>query len=332
MKIGIINNCLKGETRVASTPKTSSLYIKDGFEVFLQKGAGELSGFCDEEYQKEGVIALERKEVLECDIILSVLPPKKEDLASFRAGQWLICDLTTFDEKADLKDLVNTDIGAIDLGKIPRISRAQTMDILSSQSLIAGYKAATDALHALKQTAPLLMTSAGTLPPVKALVIGAGVAGLQAVSVLKRMGANVIATDIREESKAEIQSVGAKFSSNIQNEISTSNIIICSAFTHGKKAPLLLKKDQIKQMPENSVLIDMAQGNIEENFSRNDIVFIKDKHLERKLPTSASLLFSNNVYSFLKTFDYLSPNTNYEDEILQKTLICSDGFLRSKIK
>ncbi len=332
MKIGLVNNCQRGETRVCATPQTVLKYTNEGHQVVVETCAGEKSGFSDNDYIQSNALIRERADVLNTDIILSVIPPKKSDLSSFRAGQWLICDLTSFDDKADLQDLVRTDIGVIDLGKIPRISRAQTMDILSSQALIAGYKTSTQALDMLYRTAPLLMTSAGTLPPAKAVIIGAGVAGLQAISVLKRMGANVIATDIRPESKSEIESVGAKFTDNIENEILSANILITSAFTNGKKPPLLISKNQIERMPRNAVVIDMAEGNIETGFKRPDISFISDKHFERKLPYSASLLFSNNVHAFLSTFDFLSNKTNYNDEIMRQILICSDGFLRRKIK
>lgn len=331
MKIGIINNFLRDETRVCATPQTVETYIKDGHEVVAEKGAGLQSGFDDAAYRAVGADMKERQDVLKCDFILSVLPPRKTDLAYFKAGQWLLCDLTTFDDKAELQDLAKTDIGVIDMGKMPRISRAQTMDILSSQAMLAGYKAATTALNALLQTAPLFMTSAGTLFPIKAVIIGAGVAGLQAVSVLKRMGANVLAYDIRKESKTEIESVGGKFVSNIIHEIKTANVLICSAFSAGKKVPLLARKEDISSMPFASVVIDMAEGNIETGFVRDDIYFVRDKHLERKIALSASTLFANNVRAFLQTFGYMK-KVDFEDEILRDVVVCSDGFLRGRIK
>ncbi len=332
MKIGVVNNCLKGETRVAMTPQTAQKYIKEGYEILFEKCAGINAGFQDEAYQKAGVLLFEREKVLESHIILSVLPPKKSDLPSFKEGQWLVCDMTSFDDKAEMQDLVKTDIGVIDLGRMPRISRAQVMDVLSSQSLIAGYKAATTALDALKKTTPLLMTSAGTLTPAKAVVIGAGVAGLQAISVLKRMGANVLATDIRPESKTEIESVGGKFVQDAISELETADILITAAFSVGKKAPLLVKKENIQKMPQNAIVIDMSEGNVEEGFSRPDIYFIKDRHFERRLAHSASILFSNNVYAFLAAFNFLGEKTNFDDELLRAVLICSDGFLRGKIR
>ncbi len=331
MKIGIVNNCLRGETRVAASPETVKKMIENGHEVSVEHGLGEASGFDDLLYQSAGAKLQSRDVVLNAGIILSVVPPKKADLHFFKSGQWLICDLSGFDDKADMQDLVLTDIGVIDLGKMPRISRAQPMDILSSQSLIAGYKAATDALSLLKKTAPLLMTSAGTLFPAKACVVGAGVAGLSAVSVLKRAGSNVIASDIRSESKAEVESLGGKFVQDIALELKGADILITSAFSSNKKPPLLIKKEQIDEMAQNAVVIDMAQGNVEENFKRKDIVFIKDKYFARKLAKCASELFSNNVYAFLKAFDYLQ-KIPQDDEILRSTLICSDGFLIKAIK
>ena len=178
MKIGVVNNSLKGETRVAVTPLTTALYAKEGLQVVVEKGAGEKSGFCDDAYIQNKATLGSRTDILKCEIILSVLPPKKSDLFSFKEGQWLVCDLTSFDDKADMQDLVQTNIGVVDLGKMPRISRAQVMDVLSSQAMIAGYRAATKALEMLSKTAPLLMSAAGTLVPAKAFVIGAGVAGM----------------------------------------------------------------------------------------------------------------------------------------------------------
>ena len=332
MKIAIMNNSLRAETRVSATPKTAEQFIRDGHHVIIEAGAGLQSGFDDAAYRAIGADISQRSQALTADFILSVVPPLKTDLHFFKKDQWLLCDLTSFDDKADLQDLAKTDIGVIDMGKMPRISRAQNMDILSSQAMLAGYKAATLALDRLHQSAPLLMTSAGTLFAVKAVIIGAGVAGLQAAAVLKRMGANVIATDIRNESKAEIESVGAKFVSDVSDEISTANILICSAFAKGKKAPLLVKKEQIEQMPYRSVVIDMANGNVQSTTLRNDIYFVQNKYLERSLPISASTLFANNVYQFLHLFHYMDANTDYEDEILRNVLVCYDGFLRGKMK
>ena len=326
MKIGIVNNCLRGETRVAATPDTTGKIIKDGHQVLAEHGLGILSSFADEDYTKKGALLTDRAAVLTADIILSVVPPKKSDVHSFKKGQWLVCNLTSFDDKADMKDLVSSDIGVIDLGKMPRISRAQSMDILSSQSLIAGYKAATDALSLLKKNAPLLMTAAGNLFAAKALIIGAGVAGLQAISVLKRAGANVIATDIRASSKIEIESVGGKFIQDFTSELSNTDIIITAAQVIGQKPPVLITKKDMQKLPPHAVLIDLADGNIEDNLERTDIILIKDKYFERKLPFCASTFFSNNIYAFLQTFDYLK-RTDSNDEIMRAVLACSDGFL-----
>lgn len=332
MKIGLVNNFLRDETRVCATPTIVRKLTADGHQVFVEQGAGLQSGFDDAAYTASGALIKQRADVLTADFILSVMPPLKTDLHFFKENQWLLCDLTSFDDKADMQDLAKTDIGVIDMGKMPRITRAQSMDILSSQAMLAGHKAALIALNSLKQTAPLMMTSAGTLLPVKALVIGAGVAGLSAVSTLKRMGANVVATDIRPESKTEIESVGGKFSDNIQSELGTAHILICCAFSAGKKPPLLIKNKQIEQLPFSAVVIDMAQGNIESAFKRDDIYFVQNKHLERKIPFSASTLFANNVYSFLKTFHYMQQNVDYEDEILRDVLVCHGGFLTGRMK
>lgn len=332
MKIGVVNNSLKGETRVAVTPQTAALYAKEGLQVIVEKGAGEKSGFGDDAYVQTSATLGSRADVLKSEIILSVLPPKKSDLLHFKGGQWLVCDLTSFDDKADMQDLVRTNIAVVDLGKMPRISRAQVMDVLSSQALIAGYRAATKALEMLSKTAPLLMSAAGTLVPAKAFVIGAGVAGLEAVSVLKRMGANVLATDVRQESKAEVESVGGKFLQDISSAFDGVDVLITSAFSAGKKAPLIVFEKQLAKLSKNAVVIDMAEGNVEDLKMRADIRFLKNRHLERELAYSASMLFANNVYAFLKMFDFMGSKADFEDEIMKSVLTCADGFLRGKMR
>lgn len=332
MKIGILNDDFSLETRVSATPETVHKMILKKHKVILEKNAGVQSGFSDLEYLSAGAEIKERKDVLTSDVVLSVLPPQASDLPFFKADHWFIGAMTEAFDKADLRALASTEIGAVNLSQMPRISRAQSMDILSSQSMIAGYKAANIALNALKKTAPLMMTAAGLLSPVKALVLGTGVAGLEAISVLRRMGANVLAFDIRAESKAEIESVGGKFIQNYSKEFETTDILITAAKTGSKKPPILVLKEKLMKMPSSSVVIDMANGNVEESAKRDDIILIKDPFLERLIPNSASKLFSNNILSFLEAYDYMGKNANFKDEILDQTTVCYDGFLRRKVR
>ena len=332
MRIGILNDDFSLETRVSATPETVSKMILKNHEVVVEKNAGVQSGFLDQDYISVGAQIKERKEVLSAQIVLSVLPPQRSDLPFFQADNWFVGAMTAAFDKADLKALAQTDIGAVNLSKMPRISRAQSMDVLSSQSMIAGYKAAHLALNFLKKTAPLMMTSAGLLAPAKALVIGAGVAGLQAISVLSRMGVNVAASDIRAESEAEIQSVGGKFVKDYKKELSNSDILITSAKTNNPKAPVLVSKEEVSQMPPSSVVIDMAGSNVEICTKRDDMTFISDAFLERRVPFSASRLFANNILAFLEAYDYMGKNADFNDEILAQTVVCYDGFLRGKIR
>ncbi len=332
MQIGVLNDDFLPETRVSATPETVRKMILKNHDVWVEENAGLLSGFENSAYLKVGAKIKNRAEVLSADIVLSVLPPQKPDLAFFKAGNWFIGAMTDAFNKADLKALADTDIGAVNLSKMPRISRAQSMDVLSSQSMIAGYKAATLSLDYLKKTAPLMMTSAGVLPPVKALVVGAGVAGLEAISVLRRMGANVLAHDIRPQSQSEIESVGGKFIEDYAGELKTVDILITAAKSTNKKPPVLFLKKELEKMPKFAVIVDMADGNIEKDFKRDDLVFICDSFLERRLPVSASFLFSNNILAFLEAFDYMGPNADFKDEILAQTVVCYDGFLRGKIR
>lgn len=331
MRIGILNDDFSLETRVAATPETVQKMILKKHQVWVEKNAGRRSGFSDASYRFAGAEIKARSEILESDIVLSVLPPQTPDLPFLKAEHWFIGAMTAAFNKADLKALAKTEIRAINLSKIPRISRAQTMDVVSSQAMIAGYKAAYMALNYLKKTAPLLMTSAGLLVPSKALVVGAGVAGLQAIAVLKRMGVNVMAHDIRPESEAEIQSVGGKFVSRIQDELETTDILITAVKNNEREPLLLFQKEELNRMPSNSVIIDMADGNVDTSFNRTDVTFIHDAFLERLLPISASYLFSNNMAAFLDAYDYMGQNADFKDEILDRTIVCYNGFLRGYV-
>ncbi|MBO4284923.1 MAG: hypothetical protein J5895_01655 [Alphaproteobacteria bacterium] len=332
MNIGVLNDSFDGETRVSATPQTVQKYVKAGHKVLCETSCGSKAGFSDLLYQKAGAHIKDRSEVLTSDIILSVGAPAEQDFSAFRKNQWFIGNLGPSFAQAQLKELVQSDIGLIDLSKMPRISRAQSMDVLSSQSALAGYKAALFAIDCLNKSVPLLMTAAGTLPPAQALVVGAGVAGLQAASTLKRMGANVIASDIRQETMSEVQSVGAKFTQNFFEELPTSDILITCAFSYGKKAPLLIDKAHFNLLPFGAVAIDLSGANIEKSDDRPDIFFAQDSFFERKIAQSASFLFANNVYHFLSAFDFFSEHADFEDELFSAVCICFGGFLRGKIR
>jgi len=332
MNIGVLNDSFDGETRVSATPQTVQKYVQAGHKVLCETSCGLKAGFNDMLYQKAGAHIKGRSEVLTSDIILSVGAPTEQDFSAFHKNQWFVGYLGPTFEQQKLKELVQSDIGFIDLSKIPRISRAQSMDVLSSQSALAGYKAALFAMECLNKSVPLLMTAAGTLPPAQALVVGVGVAGLQAASTLKRMGANVIASDIRKETMSEVQSVGAKFTQNFFEELPTSDILITSALSYGKKAPLLIDKAHFNLLPYGAVAIDLAGSNIEKSDGRPDIFFAQDRFFERKIAHSASLLFANNVYHFLSAFDFFSENADFEDELFSAVCVCFEGFLRGKIR
>lgn len=332
MNIGVLNDSFDGETRVSATPQTVQKYVKDGHNVFCETLCGLKAGFNDMLYQKAGAHIKERREVLTSDVILSVGAPAKQDFAAFHENQWFVGNLEFVFDKTLFKELVQTDIGLIDLSKMPRISRAQSMDVLSSQSALSGYKAALFAMEHLNKSVPLLMTAAGTLPPARALVVGAGVAGLQAASTLKRMGANVVASDIRQETMQEVQSVGAKFTQNFFKELPLSDILITSALSYGKKAPLLIDKAHFNLLAQSAVAIDLAGANVEKSDDRPDIFFVQDRFFERRIAHSASLLFANNIYHFLSSFDFFADHADFEDEIFSAVCVCFGGFLRGKIR
>lgn len=333
MIIGILKESFPNETRVAATPQTTASFKKAGFEVWIESSSGNKAGFEDESFKQSGThIKKDKKEILKnADIVLTVNAPTTAEAKLYKSKTILIGnmqDLTqpTFEE---FQKKLTT---CFALEKMPRLSRAQPFDILSSQNNLAGYQAVIKAAALSKNIFPMMMTSAGTLSPLKVLVIGIGVAGLQAIATAKRLGAKVYSSDIREEAKEQSQSLGAVFIDNIKSILPEINILITSAFSAGKKAPLLIQKSDIDSMPPDAVLIDMAAdfgGNIAGTIP-NQITFHHTKliygnsRLETEIPTSASILLANNLFNFV-TFLISKPteglSADMMDPLLKETCI-----------
>tara|TARA_B100001057_G_scaffold375504_1_gene380326 strand:+ start:97 stop:1185 length:1089 start_codon:yes stop_codon:yes gene_type:complete len=349
------------EKRIAVTPETAKKYIANGFEVILSKTYGEHLGFADQEYESLGVQFLgDQKEILtKGDVIIQLGLLSDDNLSQLKENQSLIGILDPYSNKKKLDDLVKKKINSFSLELLPRITRAQSMDILSSQANLAGYKAVIESFANFEKAIPMMMTAAGTVPAAKVLVVGAGVAGLQAIATAKRMGAIVFATDVRMASKEQVESLGGKFlivegSENLETAggyaketsddfkkkqeellgetLKKIDIVICTALIPGKKAPIIIKDSMIKNMQAGSIIYDLAAiqgGNtsltkVDNIVNENGVKIMGVSNILSKLPTSASNLYAKNVFNFIiNLYDKENKKIkiNLDDEIIKKTLI-----------
>ena len=361
MKLVSISENLKIEKRISITPEIAKKYLSLGFEVTVQKNYGSHLGFSDKEYSDLGVnTSSSDEEILKnADIIIQVGLPSDKNLEYFRENQTLIGVLNPYLNKEKIKSLSDKKINNFSLELLPRITRAQSMDVLSSQANLAGYKAVIEAFASFEKAIPMMMTAAGTVPAAKVLVVGAGVAGLQAIATAKRMGAIVFATDVRMASKEQVESLGGKFlivegSENLETEggyaketsadfkkkqeellaetLKKIDIVICTALIPGKKAPLIIKESMINNMRSGSIIYDLAAiqgGNseftvVDKIIDKNGIRIMGDTNILNKLPISASNLYSKNLFNFVSNLydkENNKININLEDEIIGKTLI-----------
>ena len=361
MKIASILENHKIEKRIAITPEIVKKYVDLGFEIFLSQNYGVHLGFADQDYKDLGVkISNNDNEVLNgADIIVQIGLISDEKINSIEAGQNLIGVLNPYNNKKSIENFLKKNVNLFSLELLPRITRAQSMDILSSQANLAGYKAVIEAFSYFEKAIPMMMTAAGTVPAAKVLVVGAGVAGLQAIATAKRIGAIVFATDVRNASKEQVESLGGKFltvegSENLETEggyakeaseefkkkqeellsetLKKIDIVICTALIPGKKAPIIIKEEMIKNLQKGSVIYDLAAiqgGNtastlVDEIVDKNGVKILGETNILNKLPISASNLYAKNVFNFISNL-YDKENKkikiNLEDEIIEKTLI-----------
>ena len=362
MKIGTIKETKAGENRVALSPDVVKNFIKQGFECLIESGAGIGSNFSDEIYTAAGATILSSaKEVCsQADILVKVNAPITDEIGQLKNGSSLISFIYHLTNPELIDQLNAKNISVFSMDAIPRISRAQSMDALSSQANLAGYKAVLLGAHHSARIFPMLMTAAGTISPSKVLIFGAGVAGLQAIGTAKRLGAVVEVTDIRPETKEQVESLGGKFISfdtgdvkieggyvkeagedtlKKQREILTkhlaaADVVITTALIPGKKAPILVTEDMVKVMKLGSVIIDMAVeqgGNCELSEAgkvvvKHGVKIVGETNLPSLLSQNASESYSKNIYAFLThlaTKDGLK--YEMEEEITKGTLICKEG-------
>jgi len=370
MIIGIPKEQAKNETRVALTPDVAAKYIENGHTVWIESGAGEKAGKLDEAYTQKGAeMKADADEIYKkAKLILKVNAPSKEEIKQMKEGAVLVSFLWALQNHELVETLKKQKVTALGMDAIPRISRAQSMDALSSMSSLGGYKAALIAASNLGKYFPMMMTAAGTIPPSKVLVLGAGVAGLQAIATAKRLGAVVEAFDIRPAVKEQVESLGATFveipdieddteseggyakelsedSQERQRQVihehaKKSDVIITTALIPGKKAPLLVTEQMVKDMEPGSVIIDMAAeqgGNCalteaDKTVTKEDVIIAGPTNLPATLPQHASQLYAKNMQSLLKhLLEEEKLKFDFEDEITLKTTITHNGEIISPL-
>ena len=361
MIIGSISENKNIEKRISITPEIAKKYIDLGFEIQLSENYGKHLGFKENNYKEFGVkfVNDDKKLMDNVDIIIQINLLDEDKTSLLKANQTFIGVLNAYENKNKLSELAKKKINLFSLELLPRITRAQSMDILSSQANLAGYKAVVESFSIFEKAIPMMMTAAGTIPAAKVLVVGAGVAGLQAIATAKRMGAIVLATDVRMTSKEQVESLGGMFLSVegaedletkegyakeaseelkkkqedlLSETLKKIDIVICTALIPGKKAPLIIKEKMLQNMQPGSVIYDLAAsqgGNVaftEVNkvIEKNGIKIMGEKNILNKLPTSSSSLYAKNVFNFVSNLydkENKKININLEDEIIAKTII-----------
>ncbi|MGK6318714.1 NAD(P) transhydrogenase subunit alpha [Sphingomonas sp. DT-204] len=340
MRIAVLKEGAAGERRVAAVPETVKKFVALGAEMVVETGAGEAASYADADYAAAGAALGSRAEVVKgAGILLGVQGPDPASLAGAQPGAWLVAGLNPFGERDRVDDYAKLGIEALAMELMPRITRAQSMDILSSQSNLSGYKAVLDAAAEYGRAFPMMMTAAGTVSAAKVFVMGVGVAGLQAIATARRLGAQVSATDVRSATKEQILSLGAKpiFVENVagiegegsggyatemseeyqkaqaelvSGHIAKQDIVITTALIPGRPAPRLISDAQVATMRPGSVIVDLAVeqgGNVEgavagEIVEKHGVRIVGHKNVPSRLAADASALFARNLYNFLSAF------------------------------
>ena len=366
MKIAVLRETAAGETRCAATPESVSKFIGLGAEVGVERGAGESAAIADSEFEAAGATVADRNGVLKgAGIILAVDGPEPESLKGAEKGALLVGALDPARRREAIDAYAAAGLEALAMEWMPRITRAQSMDVLSSQSNLAGYKAVVDAAAIYGRAFPMMMTAAGTITAAKVFVMGVGVAGLQAIATARRLGAQVSATDVRSATKEQIQSLGAKpiFVENVagiegegaggyatemsaeyrqaqaelvSSHIAKQDIVVTTALIPGKPAPRLISDAQVATMRPGSVIVDMAAdagGNVEgmvadERVVKHGVTIVGASNLARSLAADASGLFARNLFNFLSAFwdqERVGPVLPDDDEIVKAIRLTQGG-------
>ena len=367
VKVGVLAETRQGERRVALVPDVAARLITSGFEVAVEAGAGEQASFTDDAYRKVGAVVEANRQVLlgTADVILSVQPPLLEDVVLIQAGAVTISFLQPTTQRAVIEEFAARGVTAFSLELLPRTSRAQSMDALSSQSSLAGYKAVLMAANRLGKFFPMLMTAAGTIPPARVLVLGAGVAGLQAIATARRLGAVVEAYDVRPAVQEEVQSLGAKFLAlaldtqegeggyareqgeeflsrqreGLTEYVAANDVVITTASVPGRRAPVLLTASMVGGMRRGSVIIDLAAesgGNCEltqpgQVVEVDGIWIDGTTNIPSSMALHASQLYARNVTNLLHLLGNPGElSLNFEDEIIKGCCVTHAGQIVSE--
>lgn len=364
MKIAVAAESDKAEPRVAGTPETVKKLIGLGAEVAIEPGAGLKSGVADAEYEAAGA-TLSKDAVRDADIVLRVRRPRADEIIDYKQGAIVVALMDPYGNDAALNAMANAGVTSFAMELMPRITRAQSMDVLSSQANLAGYRAVVDAAAEYGRALPMMMTPAGTVPAAKAFIMGVGVAGLQAIATARRLGAIVTATDVRPAVKEQVQSLGAKFiavedeefkqaetaggyakemskeyqakqAALIADHIKKQDIVITTALIPGRPAPKLVSKEMVASMRPGSVIIDLAVergGNVEgakpgEVVTVDGVKIVGHLNVPGRLAASSSALYAKNLLTFLESLIDKKEKKlaiNWDDEIVKGTLLTRDG-------
>ena len=370
MKIAVPKERLSDEMRVAASPDSIKKLSALGFDFAIETGAGDGASFSDDALKEAGaeIVADAGTAISGSDIILKVRGPVADagdDFSQYSSSNILIASLSALGNNEAMEKLAATGVTAFAMELLPRITRAQSMDILSSQSNLAGYKAVLDAASELGRAYPMMMTAAGTIPPAKVFIMGVGVAGLQAIATAKRMGAVVTATDVRPATKEQVESLGGKFlevdpemEKDAQTEggyakempseyfekqkevvaehIKKQDVVITTALIPGRPAPVLVTEEMVASMPDGAGIVDLAVeagGNcplseLGQTVKAHGVSIIGHANVPSRIAEDASQLFSKNLVNFITPLvdpETKSLNIDWEDEIIQGTLVCKDG-------
>ena len=367
LKISIPKETAEHEKRVAASPETVKKLVALECKVTVEKGAGDNAAFTDAAYKEAGAkIAKDYTETVKnADIVLKVQSPSAAELKDISKDSLLVGLLSPFSNDQILRDSAKANVTSFSMEFIPRISRAQSMDVLSSQSNLAGYKAVLDATEYYPHALPMMMTAAGTVPPAKAFIMGAGVAGLQAIATAKRLGAVVSATDVRPAAKEQVESLGASFiavedeefkeaetaggyakqmskeyqqkqAELVEKHIAKQDIVITTALIPGRPAPKLITADMVKSMKPGSVIVDLAVetgGNCAlskagEVVTKHDVTIVGHLNVPSRLAADASSLYAKNLLNFLNLIidnETKKLSIDWEDEIIKGACMTKDG-------
>jgi H+-translocating NAD(P) transhydrogenase subunit alpha len=367
MKIAVPVEIDLGEPRVAASPDTVKRLTALGANVVVESGAGVKSGILDADYEAAGATIAQTAvdAVTGADVVLKVRRPTEAELSSYKRGALVFAIMDPYGNEAALKAMADAGVAAFAMELMPRITRAQVMDVLSSQANLAGYRAVIDAAEQFGRALPMMMTAAGTVPAARVFVMGAGVAGLQAIATARRLGAVVTATDVRPASKEQVESLGAKFvaveddefkqaetaagyakpmsaeyqakqAALVAEHIKKQDIVITTALIPGRPAPKLISAAMVASMKPGSVLIDLAVergGNVEgaepgQVVDANGVKIVGYLNVAGRIAASASLLYAKNLYAFVETLvdkQAKALAVKWDDELVKATLLTRDG-------